>query len=739
MNISDLTSKKNKITSLLETKQLSKAFNAIKSLSTETNSWDLQDEIMKLETSYKYMIQFFIAGSDDPQRNCIYNGIIESLYTLTDKVIYSLSRNDSTEQYYIAKRLLPKFATSLDSVYNNYLKQKLQTDLYSEVTQDQADKNKEIQLLKNVEETENTLFNYVWTSFPVSTTEMQLLSNIITDDATPQHLKVLLISAIYLNICQFYQESLVALLFNVYSSNSDIKVCIISLCCAIIAVQKYSDRIQTTSSISNIIQSMIDNTEFCKDVRTIFFILTRSRDTERLNRKVQNDLMPEIMKISPNIIKKFKSDMHSFNDFSEFEGNPEWQNILDNSGITKKIEELNEIQMEGGDVFLSTFAKLKSFPFFSKISNWFVPFLKNRSIVLEIFSEKDMLLKEIIANARFLCNSDKYSFCLSLQSVPQSQRELMLTQFDAQNSSIQELKALNLPDPAKEHEIIANKFIQDLFRFSKLHNNKNEFYDPFSSASSLLSIELLQPILNDKDTLILIGEYYLKNEHYSEAISCFNLITDFDNYPPAITQKIGFCHQCLKEYDKAIDSYLKYDLFNSNDIWNLRHIATCYKALHNLSKSLLYYRKAEAIAPDNLNICLNIGHCLLEMGKTEDALKAYYKADYIDASKHRAIRPIAWCSLLLSNFSQSHEYYKKVLTDNPTAQDFLNIGHLYLCEHNYAEALNFYKQSVELFNNDLKTFIQCFNNDNKTLTEKGLTELELNLMIDKLLYDKNSI
>ena len=38
------------------------------------------------------------------------------------------------------------------------------------------------------------------------------------------------------------------------------------------------------------------------------------------------------------------------NDINALEENPEWQEMLDKSGITDKLKELTDLQMEGADV-----------------------------------------------------------------------------------------------------------------------------------------------------------------------------------------------------------------------------------------------------------------------------------------------------------------------------------------------------------------------------------------------------
>ena len=102
---------------------------------------------------------------------------------------------------------------------------------------------------------------------------------------------------------------------------------------------------------------------------------------------------------------------------------------------------MGELQMEGADVYMSTFSQLKQFPFFRQMSHWFYPFDRQFPDIVTIFGdneEKRMSLLDIILNSDSFCNSDKYSFCFSLIQMPESQRELMIHQMNEQSSVSQE-------------------------------------------------------------------------------------------------------------------------------------------------------------------------------------------------------------------------------------------------------------------------------------------------------------
>ena len=180
----------------------------------------------------------------------------------------------------------------------------------------------------------------------------------------------------------------------------------------------------------------------------------------------------------------------------------------------------------------------------------------------------------------------------------------------------------------------------------------------------------------------------------------------------------------LKNYPRAIDMYEKALIFNSENVWTLRHAAVCYKISGDLDKALVLYRDAEALASSNISLLLSIGHLLLEQGNTSEALQYYYKVDYLDDKKHRAWRPIAWAEFLLGNYDKSEAYYAKILSDNPTAQDTLNHAHLLFVQKGISAAALSYKAAAKI--DGIKPLLA----DRKVLLDKGISPLDFTLLVD---------
>ena len=385
---------------------------------------------------------------------------------------------------------------------------------------------------------------------------------------------------------------------------------------------------------------------------------------------MNEELLPEMMKLGPSLYKKIRQE-DLMNDINALEENPEWQEMLDKSGITDKLKELT-------DLFMSTFSHLKSFPFFQSIQNWFLPFNPDHTALSGVLSGKGGdTFKKMISASALLCNSDKYSFCLSLAQVPESQRDLMMGQFSAENAAVQEM--------------------------------------------------VLNPLLSDSDSLRLIGEYYFRRGYYAEALELFERLSAAYHSDSEIYQKIGFCYQKKGDYANALEAFLKAEIISPDNFWTIRRIATCYRNMKKPEMALSYYHRAEKIQPENLSVQMNIGHCYVEQKDYEEALKYYFKVDYLDPEGGKAWRPIAWCSFLVGKKEQAQRYYEKILDDKPVSLDYFNAGHVEFSLGHIRKAIDYYRRSIA-------KFLSNFKQDAPDLISSGIAASDMPILLDQLMY-----
>ncbi len=723
-----------KINNYISQHRLRDAFRELRCYSAKLGDWRITDEIDGIEQSYSMMLKYASSGADDPSQKSIYESIVAKMLRVMDSISRRMEQSSSPILYYSTLRYeaMDK-GCSLSSLFSDYYKSQDNASLLNMIVDENVHVNASIKERENLE---RRIFNRLWVTYPLSAESDDVVRGAFESDALPVHFKELLISSLLLGLTFFYDERRLCILLDVYGSATSPRLQMKALCAALMAMYVNRSRLES-DKLRKRIDSLRDTTSWHDDVRLVFLQFIRSRDTERINRRMNEELIPQMMKLRPDITRRL-NDMTSMSDMDDLAENPEWQELLDKSGITDKIKELTKMQEEGGDVFMSTFSNLKSFPFFSDVANWFVTFRADCSLVKDSLGESDGLkLGPIIETSQFLCDGDKYSFLLALSAVPEAQRKLMMSQFDAQRFNELELRGSLLNPESDSRDNIAGKYVQNIYRFFKLFRRRGEFNDPFSRPLNLLLLDLLAPDLTDSETLALVSEFYFNRCYYEDALKVYEMLSEKSIPDAQLFQKLGYCRQQSGDIHGALQYYEQAELLNADSLWTQRRLGLCYKLLGRYNEAISHYKLVEAKRPEDLSLSMNIGHCYLQLNQPEEALRYYYKVEFLDEKSSRSWRPIAWCLFLMKDFGHSEEYYKRVFRDSPKSIDYLNMGHVQLALGNIKEALNNYGLSIDMGDGDAETFISNFNADRDFLISAGIKPEVLPLIVDALLYSRD--
>ena len=716
MTIQEINKAYNRIVGSLDSRELKNAFDFLQGLIAGSREYSFQDKLDEAQETYRYMLRYRSEGAKDPMQEQIYNNLVASAYELADLVKHKALAIESPLVYYSHRRNLQ---TQPQMSYTN---------LHSMLSTPVGIVKEEVRFEAGL----IVLFHKIWVSNPLTAEEVAGIQDILTDTALPTSVGAQTVSALMLGLQMAFDKEKLMLLFDAASlDNEEIRVR--ALIGILLTLCKYRKRTALYPQIANRLAALDEKTpNLTKAIRTIILRFILARETEKITRKLQDEIIPEMMKLSPKISKKI--NLKDFNpEQLGDEMNPEWQEM---SSLGKKMEEFSELQQEGADVMHSTFVHLKNFPFFRELSNWFMPFTTSHTAFGDRFNkdsaEKQML--DTMTTAGFMCNSDKYSFYFSMMQLPEAHRSMMMNQFDSQaNEMIQQSKEELISKRGKE-EIITGQYIQDLYRFFKLYPSHLDFEDIFTSPIDFHNLPILQPYISDEESLTTIAEYYLRKNYFSDALIIYNRLSEHIQDSDILFQKIGYCKQMGGDIEGALEAYLRADLLNTESKWVIRRIAGCYRTLKQPEEALKYYRRYETLSPDNLSAQISIGHCYLELKNYNEALKYYFKVDYLDNKSHKAWRPIAWCSFLTGKYDQARNYYKKITDSQPDTQDYLNAGHTEWALQNIKGALSYYKQAIEADDYDFNKFREQFIQDIPDLLVAGIEENEVPLMLDQLQY-----
>lgn len=733
IKIKDFVKKTNQ---LIEKKELKSAFDSIGGIVDELQNWKLTDKLNELKNNYKYMLHYLIEGSNDPEQEKIYNKLIRDTFKLTIDTAEVALMSESSELFYEKMRISSvRTPLSLDE-YNEEIKKKIDTrSLLSLFEEGEEKKSRTKTNEQEHERIISEMFYSIFSAARANDDDIKAYSRFLLDDITPVDDKSMFISALMLNIMQRFDVKKVLFLLEC-CSHPNMHISMRAIISLTPILQQYHSRWHLYPELNNRLALLSDESYFTRRLLITIIQLIQSRETEKITKKLTEEILPEMMKLSPIIGKKIKMD-EWMSETGMDDKNPEWQKILDDAGISDKIEEFSNLQLEGADVFHSTFSNLKSYPFFNEMSNWFLPFSLEQSQLQSFIAEnvENKGIIKSITNATFICNSDKYSFCFSIMMMPDEYRKMMGSQLGAESEELKNMRDEEFSiNPYQEEEAVCKQYVQDLYRFFKVYPRKNDFTDIFTFPLNFHTIEAISSIISLPKNLEKIALYYFEKNHLSEALSAYEMLSELDAANSEVWQKIGYCKQQLGNIDEAVEAYLRSDLIESNNTWVLRRIAQCYRLLKQPEDALQYYRKLEKLHPDDLNVQLNIGHCFLELKEYEEALKNYFKVEWIDDTNRRVWRSIAWCSFISHKFDVSQRYYQKILQDTPNSHDFLNAGHVELALNNMKESMKYYSESIKIIKK-MKLFKALLKGDFEELQLAGVDLKIIPALLDKIEYD----
>ncbi len=691
--------------------RLKEAFRLLRQM-TPGSAAELRREIEHAAEDYSRIIDYAMTGNPDPGREDQLAGIRSRIYSALDLAIREKEIIDTPTLYYNTartERLRPA-----DTISALLEQMNTASDAASPFAMASLSGAERQNRRRAVEAAERRVFERVWVTVPLSADDSAALLDFVSSDLAPERQRLMIISALTLNALQFYSERTLLTLLRMAPVESP-AIQVRATVGAVLVMARWPRR-SNSAAVRNVLESLREGPRWSKDVELTFLQLIRTADVEKISRQMKEEIIPEMIKLRPDLYKRID------NPDDLIEMNPEWEEMLEKSGLQSKLEKLSEMQTEGGDLFFSAFSMLKSFPFFNHPSAWFMPFDTDRSEVIEILGH-DLTMGEMVQVAPTMCDGDKYSFILSINQLPEAHKQAITRQMDQANINIAEMMGAELMPEEQARQSLLARYVQDLYRFFRLFRRKGEFTDPFAQMINPVGIPALAPDFRAEEKIRLVGEFFFKHEHWQEALDMFALVK-----PDAqIWQKTGLALRKLRRHFEAAEAFEKADMLHPDSPWTLRQLGRAFRAAGMSDKALDAFLRLDTLEPDKAETALNIGYCYLELGNYREALHNFYKAEFADENSPKPLRPIAWAAFINGDFETSRKYYDRLMSRlTPTPTDYLNMGHLALAMGQMREAINFYR----LFSPDSVKLLEALRADAEILAAAGVDLTILPLIAD---------
>lgn len=731
----DLKEAKNKrievIKNLLKNK-LALALGELSQIVYIARDGNLIAEFENLESTYKNVLKYTFGYAKDPERDRILNDLKRKLIELSDDA-YSVIA-DRQGDWLAAQRKANQGFLKLgekekSAIIDGMGFDKEFTGLLKELEPGTTNTEAAEKYGENLEK----VFDILWLTNNYREGERLLVNKLMGAKHIPVYDKSLIVSAITISIINHFDLVKAELLFDIYEKAEE-QTSQRALVGLFLVFILFGNRLSLYPAIINRIKANTDPRGFAKRMEQVVFQFVRAQETEKVTEKIQKEIIPEVIKLKPNIEEKLKLDELLSADSLE-DKNPDWEEFFsDTPDVYKKLEEFSLMQMDGSDVFMGAFSMLKRFGFFEKIGNWFLPFYKeheelNKSIQSVEGDFNWQKFFEGIEDAPVMCNSDKYSFCFNIGFMPDMQKNMMLEMFNMELEQMKEVsKDEALHNSQAKDKVYYTQYIQDLYRFFNLHPNKASFENVFNLSFDLLENQVLGFIFEDPNRR-QVAEFYFKNNYFAEAASIFKSLYN-KNKEFELIEKLGFCFQKLGNFSKAIEYYKEAEILDSNRSWLHKKLGYCYRATGNFDEAITYYKKVEDTEKENLEVQVLLGQLHLNKEEYEKALGYYFKVEYLKPDLVKVQRPIAWCSFLLGKEEQAIRYLKKVSEQEGQRSDFLNLGHCHWATGDMKSAISSYQRALKQSGGDTNWFASALLSDSVYLGKYGVDNLEINLMVD---------
>lgn len=465
------------------------------------------------------------------------------------------------------------------------------------------------------------------------------------------------------------------------------------------------------------------------------------------NEEIQRNIMPTLIKNTNlqmtrlGIVEKEDDPMKDIMDPNAAE--------RDMEEMERKYRKMMDMQKQGSDIYFGGFSKMKTFPFFNDLCNWFAPFNAAHP-ALGAARERlagSTFLNNLMENGPF-CDSDKYSFALAIAQImdrmPDNVKEML-------NSD-----ATLGPTVSKEEQenpaYICRSYLQSLYRFFRLYRSKRDFLNPFildelednDGNALFMSYKLLACPEMEENAVALCG-FLLKRKMMRELMSMAICFKSSQN--PRLVRFLALVPMTDGKWQEA------YDLFASvsedqHTEESLRGMAHCCMSLKRFGEAVAIYRRLLAMHPDSFSYQLNLAVCLMSSdafsscgdaascgdasscgdvasscgasscgdassceaasslgGKVEarpnkvveEGTKLLYKLDYEHPNNANVRRVLAWCTMLQGNFDKAIDIYMRLLSQpDAVSADRLNAAYAHWLSRDVARAVALLREYCNL-------------------------------------------
>lgn len=686
------------------------------------------DRLEAVKEDFRLMTNYWRRGFKDGKMGDLYDNLLRRMYQIYGDTTVGYSVGHSTFLTSLRQQALST-ARDLSAQHIREMLEDFVSDLAVLTLEPQhTAQPKRKALFEEHHRVIKTLFGYILTSGMWSDGFAEAMEEILLLPTVDSMDQQLLVSGVMLAAMECFDMAKFRMMINVYRKTTDEHVRQRALVGWVFALDDELGRRIFPEQIGLVEELLEDErcrTELVGLQKQIIYCINAEKD----HAIIDQEIMPGIIRqqgfrITRNGIEELEED--PMKDILH----PE-ESEQDVERLEASFQKMTDMQKQGSDIYFGGFSKMKGFPFFQEMVNWFVPFYADHPDIGSVASAIDnsRFLRALMESGPF-CNSDKYSFLLAYSQVMQRLSPSLRELLDEGDYMLDKIDPLERRSAAYIRRI----YLQDLYRFFKISPRRNEFRNIFDN--------------EDRDYLFLARRVFSKTQmepHFNE-VTAFLVKKDRLHDAGSMLQNYGENRMDYQFYMMA--GHLGRKGIRLPEVGGRElDVKTCYervlgmepdseRALVGYARALFAdgcyqealdtYEKLLKLQPEKKNYILNKAVCLTKLSQSAAARQLLYRLNYEDSEDENVKRVLAWALTCDDKYDQAEKLYGELLSgEDFVADDLLNNGYCLWFNGEIEGAIDCFHRYLAMTEQEAEFIID---NEKELILSKGISEAEMQLM-----------
>lgn len=397
------------------------------------------------------------------------------------------------------------------------------------------------------------------------------------------------------------------------------------------------------------------------------------------------------------------------------------------------LKELFGMLNEGVDMSFNAFRKQARLPFFSLPDtrhHWLLPFSLEQPLMKDIFDAHPKALPwaRMMMQSVAQCETDKYAAVLMMQGMGGGQLMSAIGQkLEETGLKFEDI----VPTPPL---YVMRNYLHDLYRYFTLHPKARQMRNrPFDSDLLMCLNPWLSDAASDTERLASTAERLMRKERWAEAAKVYQLLADIEPSEKTL-QRLAYAYirdpECNDQ--RALPTLFMCRRLYPGNLWTLKSLADCLYRVADHAREEDLLNEALETHPDDIGLLTRLGRCLNIQHRHREALKPLFKADLLKEGRRNVQRELARALLATHDVDRALYYAERAVQHSSASDDdFLVYGLVALQRGDIPLAAAQYAKADA----DLATF--SLNAERKCLNALGVSNSDIDLMCELIRRQDN--